>query len=339
MKKFSLTILTCLAVGIGMYSCKKESIDPVDSSKVSTEEQLMTARTEEIELTANGDFLIFGQVADYEYYASADFTYEEFETFYTQLSNMDFISQSKNIELGGSDIFEIDFLNHILSVDQTVQIGDNIYKLNEEDELVYVLPASEIAAYQDLVNEDVSNTNIKLFSYEDDVLELVELGDEGISKGLFCKEAKAAKKIAHSPVLTIIEGEPQIDEVTTSLFVQYKRSGIHHVLRAVGGISLSAIDNYPAGTFKSWFQLDNCSYDVRCSSDDVSNYDHPWRSAQSTNRLQSTGLYRYELKFYRWTKKLKNYDFKVRLRTESTLQATPPNNYTIYFTEYAQITS
>lgn len=332
MKKIKLTILTCLAVGIGFYSCKKENNEPIHALEESTSEELITNRNQGIQLTANGDFLIFSQVADYEYYASTNFTLEEFETFYQSLSSLDYTSQVDNIENGGSNIFGNDFLNNILSIDQSVQIGDNIYRLNEEDELVYVLPVNNSSDYQDLLNEDLSNANIKVFSYEDDVIELVELGDEGIAKGLFCKDRKAVEKSKQSSTINIPD-----NNIDSYLFIEYDNSGIYKDLYAVGYISKWANTQFESNTeYVCHFQLDNCSYKPRCKTG-VSGYSHPWRNGDptysGTSLMDAIGF-----NFYRGTKNLKEYNFKVRFRIENWNEPIPGvSSYTVYFTPYITI--
>ena len=87
------------------------------------------------------------------------------------------LSKSKSSE--NDDLLGDDDLAQILNEDWIVQIGDYLYRVNKPTELVYVLPASNVSEYQDLVNENVANKNIRKFSTEDDVIELAESGAEG----------------------------------------------------------------------------------------------------------------------------------------------------------------
>jgi hypothetical protein len=102
-------------------------------------------------------------------------------TSYAERLSFDKSSESDDL-LGDDDLAQI------LNEDWIVQIGDYLYRVNKPTESVYVLPASNVSQYEDLVNENKSNKNIRKFSTEDDVVELAESGAEG-QKGLFCGES------------------------------------------------------------------------------------------------------------------------------------------------------
>jgi hypothetical protein len=69
-----------------------------------------------------------------------------------------------------------DGFRSLLNPDLVVQIGDYIVKVNPATKKVYVLPAAHEAEYADLVAERTSNPNIRQFSTNDDVLDLLTPG-------------------------------------------------------------------------------------------------------------------------------------------------------------------
>jgi hypothetical protein len=66
----------------------------------------------------------------------------------------------------------------ILNPDLVVQIGDHIFKINPASKKVYALPADQESEYADLLAERTSNPNIRQFSTDDAVLDLLASGQE-----------------------------------------------------------------------------------------------------------------------------------------------------------------
>jgi hypothetical protein len=133
------------------------------------------------------------------------------------------------------DLLGDDDLAQILNEDWIVQIGDYLYRVNKPTELVYVLPASNVSEYQDLVNENVANKNIRKFSTEEDVVELAERGAEG-QKGLFCGEggvSSRSQSVQHGSALNTTTG------ITSTL--RHSKFGIYFtiVMESYSGLPLS----------------------------------------------------------------------------------------------------
>ena len=168
-------------VGIGIFGCKKSMINP-SNQNLST--------SSEFNISSDGKMLIFKTTDDYKKVVNNP-TEEIKSKFLKEVANFkhttysELLSKSKSSE--NDELLGDDDLAQILNEDWIVQIGDYLYRVNKPTELVYVLPASNVSEYQDLVNENVANKNIRKFSTEDDVVELAESGAEG-QKSLFCGE-------------------------------------------------------------------------------------------------------------------------------------------------------
>lgn len=142
--------------------------------------------------------LIFETTDDYRKVLN-DPTEEIKSKFLQELDNLKYKSYAEHLSLSKSsendDLLGDDDLAQILNEDWIVQIGDYLYRVNKPTESVYVLPASNVSQYQDLVNESKANKNIRKFSTEDDVIELAESGAAG-QKGLFCGEGGVGSRSA-----------------------------------------------------------------------------------------------------------------------------------------------
>jgi hypothetical protein len=170
MKKLIYGTLFLALVGIGVVGCKKENKLPLVESNQS-------------EISANGKMLIFESVESYE--KSVEYTTaEKRERLLSDISKLNFKNYFSvdhlNSKSGNDSIQEMDdFLGQILNDAGIVQIGNYIYKVNLQSEKVFVLPVSNSAEYEDLVNENKSNKNIRQFTTGDDVIYLAESGEPG----------------------------------------------------------------------------------------------------------------------------------------------------------------
>jgi hypothetical protein len=77
------------------------------------------------------------------------------------------------------DTLYSEFLQKILNEDHIVQIGEWIIKVNKVNEKVFVLDKQYEAEYQDLVNENLSNLHLMIFSTSDEVLPMLQEGYTG----------------------------------------------------------------------------------------------------------------------------------------------------------------
>jgi hypothetical protein len=71
-------------------------------------------------------------------------------------------------------------LSYILNADKIVVIGNWIIKVDLINERVLVLNTNSISGYNDLLNDNLANTNIINFSTEDEVIELINQMDNGV---------------------------------------------------------------------------------------------------------------------------------------------------------------
>ncbi len=105
------------------------------------------------------------------------------------------VSNAKALGTKEAEVVETnDFLSTILNSDGMITIGDHFFKIDFEDEKVYVLPVSLEDRLGDLQNKDLSNGDIMVFSTDDDVLDMLADGSKGSANGrtmLFCSDRKA----------------------------------------------------------------------------------------------------------------------------------------------------
>lgn len=188
MKKTNLfLVIAGVLFGASLHSCKKET----EKNKATPSPTIST--TEEINVTSKNNLLIFASKADYQR-AVDNPTEETKKKFLEKVNNLtSFVSINKLMQNNPrtdstdmTDILSDEYLSSILNEDLAVQIDDRIYKLDPTDDKVYVMKDEYIADYSDLVEGDLSNENIKEYSFDEDVLERVEMEEE--PNRIFCSE-------------------------------------------------------------------------------------------------------------------------------------------------------
>ena len=170
MKKLIYGTLFLALVGIGVVGCKKENKLPLVESNKS-------------KISTDGKMLIFETVESYEN-SVEDLTEEKREKVLSEISKLNFKNyfsvEHFNSKSGNDSIQEMDdYLGQLLNEVGIVQIGNYIYKVNLQSEKVFVLAVSNSSEYQDLVNENVANKNIRKFSIDDDVIYIAESDEPG----------------------------------------------------------------------------------------------------------------------------------------------------------------
>jgi len=317
MKKLIYGSLFLAIVGIGIVGCKKETIKPTTTTQSFTESQKRDLNFDNTyKVASDGKMLVFESSDSYEE-AISNLDSIHVVNFFSTIKALQFQTKRSTTS---NDIY----LDNILNDDLAVQIGEYIYRVNMEKQKVFVLSAKFINQYSDLVNENIKNTNIQVYSTEENVIELVENGNPS-QKGWFCKARKANQNSNTSLGIQINQ------DASMNVTVRYHSSGIMHRLQA----DVSVYDQNAYSDLRVYIAFNDCSYKQRCGTS-LSHYSHPWRVPQSwaINTLQT--LYRVDL--YSSYKKLENYNFTARGRVEDWQNPVSPNPYAVIFTDWTNIT-
>jgi hypothetical protein len=236
--KHFIIAMALFSFASSLNSCKKDLPKQI---KQTTE--VADNSSGEINVTSKNNLLIFASKADYQ--KAVDNPTEETKKFFLEKVNnlTSFVSINKLMQNNPrtdstdmTDILSDEYLSSILNEDLAVQIDDRIYKLDPTDDKVYVMKDEYIADYGDLVAGDLSNENIKEYSFNEDVLERVEIEDE--PNRAFCSEDGHGSRYT-SRGFTY--------STTQYLMMQYVKLGIYFYLNA----SIS-----PIGTWPSQFKFD-----------------------------------------------------------------------------------
>jgi hypothetical protein len=169
----------------------------------------------------------------------------------------------------------------ILNPDLVVQIGDYILKVNPSTQKVYALSAAHEAEYADLVAERMSNANIRQFSTNDDVLELLQSGQSSQR----CGELGLEKE-------KVSTDEIELGKYSMKGTVAYASYGFYFSLAA--GITITTRDTDAVATV----DLAPVYYHVRCGNTvgpyPVSGYylgkNRHYQSYQGSTRLSEVCL-------------------------------------------------
>lgn len=191
MKK-TLIAITLIASSF-LYSCKKDKQTTNQPNEISINSSSENTFAKEFNLTLSENRLVFKSIEDYK--KAVDNPTEEiarkFKQALNNFTNFKSYLATKNekiVKSTNDDGFNDTYFEAILNSDKIVQIGDYLYKINPLSQSVYVLSAKYISDYKDLVNENTNNSNIKIYSTGDNVLELVETNTASKNTALFCSE-------------------------------------------------------------------------------------------------------------------------------------------------------
>lgn len=119
------------------------------------------------------------------------------------------------------NLYENTKISLLLSSQGVIQIDDWIFKIDKENERVLALHKEHENQINDLLNGNVSNPNIRLFSTEDDILSILE--DE--ARGIFCNQSRIKYKVDNGNYTTPVENNLQCK-------VSYEPLGIYFQLKS-----------------------------------------------------------------------------------------------------------
>ena len=192
----SLIVLALLSAGDVPSLVNAQSKSTQVNPRPPTDRENLSAK--ELGISLAGNVLVFKTIEDYrrvvdnpteEVSRTVRAVIKKFSKFQSYLT-----SRRSAIEPAFND----EYFESMLNSDQVVQIGEHLFRVNPKTKKVFVLPASKINEYKDLVAENVSNKSISVYSTDEDVLDLVT-GNASNQKmfGLICSEggvgADAAK--------------------------------------------------------------------------------------------------------------------------------------------------
>ncbi len=311
---FSVFLTTALT------ACKKEIIATQD------EAQKETMLVERLGLTADGKLLKFATLEAYEKavdHEQAELQ-EEMLTSIKKASFPNYFSNSTVIEKNANakeDHEMDDFLGQLLNKDGAVQIGEHIYKVDLQKEKVFVIEVkNSISDYSDLINGRTSNKNVKEYSFDDDVLELVESGVENQQNSLLCNEDHLGNRYVETSVYDI-PGYGGVFKFWGD--ADYRRYGIYYSIVTTARSTVQ-------GQIRIYVQLENVWHHQRCGNT-VGPYSHPWyQSNPATHNFQKH-------KSYSGSKALNGLHTKFRIRCEIPGVPQGGNTYSTYFTEWRVI--
>jgi hypothetical protein len=137
----------------------------------------------------DSNILVFNSIDEYRFIAENQKQQEEFIHNLRMLSGYN-SSPTSNFKSFGNEFFsdKDDFLENILNSDGMVQIGDFIFRIDLEDELVYVILNN--VTKETILNPEKNLKGLMIFSTNDNVLDLIESGSKGTvnmkNSAIFC---------------------------------------------------------------------------------------------------------------------------------------------------------
>lgn len=214
-----------------LAACKKDNVNP--SSTHSTDIQTnYSLKSNSTKYYSDGEVLIFNTAEDYENSIS-NLDGRSSQLFLKSIVNMNYTSYKERLIIEGDnaeDLIGDDFFNTMLNKDRIIQIGEYLYKINMQKELVFVLPTIKRTEYNDLVSENTSNENIRIFSTNEDVIELSESKNEGKKKPLFCRESYCPSKYESTCGNSVYIGN--LSSLVFDCRIRYYAAGVFFNLKA-----------------------------------------------------------------------------------------------------------
>ena len=230
-KVFYGGLLIALTV-IGFIGCKKTTT----AANTTVQSQSELNFDEEFNIASDNRMLIFKTTADYEKIVSNS-SQELKSNLVTKIRSLNLNSLAeKLIKEKSFGSFGDDFLPELLNEDGIVQIGDYLYKIDIFNKKAYVLSSVNISEYSDLVAANKSNRNIRVFTTEDDVIELAETGAESTTKscgGVNGDTYPCYTNISQGDIIATLEGgvvwrlNPGVKHFAGAIY--FRLSSIHEI--------------------------------------------------------------------------------------------------------------
>jgi hypothetical protein len=204
-KKIVVSSLLFSFLGLGIVGCNKEVIkkqNQIENENVGQTKALANSYG----ICTDGSILIFNTIEDFDRLSSIPqtMTQEQEEEYWqgliNEINNLSFpkFKQTKQylgwLIKGTQENYPSMLLN-FLNKDGAVQLGNNIYRLDFDSELCYVISANDKAtAYADLVSGNTGNKSVRMFTWYQEVVDIVE--------NRFVKESAAptAKRVEKMPM-------------------------------------------------------------------------------------------------------------------------------------------
>ncbi|NHN24559.1 hypothetical protein FIA58_002625 [Flavobacterium jejuense] len=304
MKLISKTAL--LLVFLSFFSCSnEEEVNPLTNDDFNS-----------LGMRSDGKLLIFKSIEDYEKVVNNPSEALQNEVL-NEITKMPHLTYAEVNPIVALDINTIDtyispYFSKLINKDNCIQIGSHIFRINKQNGTVLVLEAKYANEYQDLVQENILNSHIQIYSTDDDILGLIVNGKESITNKI-CREDAAGGRSQGVGL--------QIGGRLVTLYSIYEKSGIycsaHYYMYSNATFS---------STERAYIQTENTWTKAKCGNPSGPS-SLPWYSSPG-----HTG-YEKILPVYKSTKRLNGYHLKSRIRFE--LGST--SSYTTSFSTWAEI--
>ena len=213
------SILGILVSGVVLYSCnqKENNISPendIQNTNVKIESGRLCINEADYRELFNDTTL------------QNDILEKESSTQFTSINEAS--SRKQNIRTTVNTTVEYpEFLQKILNTDGIVQIGSYLIRVNLEKEKVFCLDVAHNNEYQDLVNENINNENIFVFSTEQNVIdELALLKNKNAKMDILCFRERGADSKKDDDFVNYGDG------YRLDCKVVYQNAGIYFSLQA-----------------------------------------------------------------------------------------------------------
>lgn len=237
------------------------SKNQLSNAKVNQNKAIALANEKnEFNVAINKNWLAFKSISDYEKIVNlpsddiknkflktinsfTDFTAFEKKQNFTKNLN---VANEKLINL-----IEDEYFRNILNSDLMVQIGTNIFRINPSTEKVYVLAVENENQYKDLISENITNKNIRTFSTDDDVLELIQ----NSNRLKICKESGIGGSYKTTGIINV---DPAgVNKMEGKL--HFNKFGIYYSLFA-------EVSTFTSGIVELSIELQPVFYKKKCDS-------------------------------------------------------------------------
>ena len=254
MYKLKKTILMLAVAALSFTACKQESLKP-DGLQMGENLQINAS----LNVALEQDYLHFQTIQDFQN------AIEQLRIRFENNNPLDlgisgFVSAEKRLQEDSTYNSDIDseILRAILNTDNIFSVQNWIIKVDKANERVLVLRRTNANLIPNLRNNNLNNSDIMMFSTEDEVLELLGRGARGSVPeselerwGIFCRNKCGAGRNA-------IGANAQLTPVTTrvSTEARYVRYGVYYeffvrnaVFERLNGLAIPVTDYFSNNTY------------------------------------------------------------------------------------------
>ena len=281
-------IFSALALGMVLFACNKKQIEPEKDKKEEYRQELIEAYQKQKSIIDNNDYsklkLVDNRTLEFEsveYYESfvKNAKDKQIDFFKKHLKEKmpnykSIYSKQQEREL---DLFDDDFIQTILDVNQIVKIGEWYVRLNPETQKVYATSDKNSNAYELVLREDADNEKVYDFSFDESVLEYLNDPESLEDRKFWCGETGVGWVSEYEYFNSLDLNNPSLQVNSNKLTLKNHKWGIYFKIKVHCTSPNTGVPQ------RFWLHFTKRKYKHRCQSLHELGEGYVWSSEINSN--------------------------------------------------------